>query len=52
MIIIRNLATDSQSFLEGHSNVISTLAISHDGKKLASGEIGLAAGIKVRRKNV
>lgn len=49
MVIVRNLATNSQSFLEGHSEVISTLAISRDGKRLASGEIAIAAGIKVGR---
>jgi hypothetical protein len=36
-----------QAFLEGHNNVVSTLAISHDGTKLASGEVGLTPGTKV-----
>lgn len=39
-----------QAFLEGHNNIVSTLAISHDGTKLASGEIGLTPGTKVRRR--
>ena len=47
MIVVKNLATDSQSFLEGHNNVVSTLTISHDGTMLASGELGLTPGTKV-----
>jgi hypothetical protein len=52
MIVVRNLALDTQCFLEGHNNVVSALCISHDGKKLASGEVGLTAGTKVRNATV
>jgi hypothetical protein len=49
MVVVRNLSSDAQAFLEGHNNAVSTLAISHDGKRLASGELGLTPGTKVRR---
>lgn len=49
-IVIKNLTTDKEAFLDGHSNEISCVAISHDGTKLASGQINFT-GVKVSRYN-
>ena len=38
-VIIRNVTTTKQSFLKGHSNNISCLAVSKSGKFIASGQV-------------
>lgn len=37
-IIVRNTVTNNQTFLEGHSSDVSCLALSGDGRTLASGQ--------------
>lgn len=44
-VVLKNLKTDKEAFLEGHSQDISCLAMSHDGSKAASGQINLI-GVK------
>mmetsp|Transcript_2170 Transcript_2170/g.3203 ORF Transcript_2170/g.3203 Transcript_2170/m.3203 type:complete len:657 (-) Transcript_2170:238-2208(-) len=39
IIVVRNLEMNKQSFLEGHTNTVSCLAVSHDGTKVVSGQI-------------
>jgi len=36
-VVVRNVIKQTQFFLQGHDNHISTIAISRDGKYLASG---------------
>lgn len=38
-LVIQNWKTKAQYFLEGHTNVISTVAMSKSGKFIASGQI-------------
>lgn len=38
-IVIQNWQTKEQSFLEGHTNVISAVAVSKTGNYVASGQI-------------
>ena len=45
-IVIKNLQTQKESFLNLHTNNVSCLSVSHDGTKLASGQINLI-GVKV-----
>lgn len=44
-IVVRNIALNRQSFLRGHNNRVSCLSVSHDGTKLASGQVN-QAGVK------
>ena len=37
-IILKNVATNQQTFLEGHSSDVSCLTVSKDGASLASGQ--------------
>ena len=37
-IIVKNVMTNQQAFLEGHSNDVSCLAVSKDGRTLATGQ--------------
>jgi len=47
MVIVQNLATEQQCFLQGHTGIsVSALAISQDGKRLATGEQGITPGSK------
>ena len=46
-IVIKNLVTEKEAFIDGHSNNISCLTISQDGSKMASGQINIP-GVKVR----
>jgi hypothetical protein len=48
-LVIKNLVTDKEAFLDGHSNIISCATINRDGTKLASGQVSMT-GIKVREK--
>ena len=45
-VVIKNLATEKEAFIDGHTNIISCLTISEDGTKLASGQINIS-GVKV-----
>lgn len=47
-LAIKNWKTKKENFLEGHTNVISTVAISNDGLYVASGQIN-HMGFKVYR---
>ena len=38
-VIIRELGTNKQEFLSGHSNNVSCLAVSKSGKFVASGQV-------------
>lgn len=38
-IVAKNIQTGHQEFLDGHTNAVSSLALSHDGNKLASGQV-------------
>lgn len=44
-IVIKNVVTDREAFLDGHNNEISCVAISNDGATLASGQTNLL-GVK------
>eukprot|EP00750_Incisomonas_marina_P001963 INCI11854.1.p1 GENE.INCI11854.1~~INCI11854.1.p1 ORF type:complete len:650 (-),score=121.45 INCI11854.1:1736-3685(-) len=49
-IVVKNIRTGAQEFLDGHTNAVSCLALSHDGTKLASGQVadsGFAAEVIV-----
>jgi WD40 repeat protein len=45
-VVVQNWKTKSQVFLSGHTNVISTIAVSPNGKYIASGQISYM-GFKV-----
>lgn len=45
-IVIKNLTTDKEAFLDGHSDEVSCITISRDGSRLASGQKYLM-GVKV-----
>ena len=49
-IVVKNLVTEKEAFVDGHSNQISCLSISNDGSKMASGQIAMP-GIKVSYTN-
>lgn len=49
-VVIKNLATEKEAFIDGHTNLISCLTINGDGTKLASGQINIP-GVKVRIRN-
>lgn len=38
-IVIKNLATEREAFLDGHSQEVSCIGISHNGTRLASGQV-------------
>ena len=38
IVVIKNVQSGDQAFLEGHSEDVSCLAVSHDGTKMASGQ--------------
>ncbi len=44
-LVIKNLVTDKEAFIDGHTNVISCVSISNDGSKAATGQVTLP-GIK------
>ncbi|KAJ8919844.1 hypothetical protein NQ315_006373 [Exocentrus adspersus] len=46
-VVIQNWATKKQQFLTGHTNIISSIAVSASGKYLASGQINYI-GFKAR----
>lgn len=47
MVIVQNLATEHQCFLQGHTGIsVSALAISRDGSRLATGHEGITPSSK------
>mmetsp|Transcript_18580 Transcript_18580/g.25664 ORF Transcript_18580/g.25664 Transcript_18580/m.25664 type:complete len:653 (+) Transcript_18580:70-2028(+) len=44
-VVIKNIVTDKEAFLDGHNNEISCIALSHDGNTIASGQTHLL-GVK------
>jgi len=44
-IVIKNIRTEKEAFLDGHSKDVSCIAMSHDGQKLASGQVNFL-GVK------
>lgn len=47
-LVLKNLVTDKEAFFDGHSQDISCVAMSHNGDRLASGQINFT-GVKVFR---
>ena len=45
-VVLKNIRTDKEAFLDGHTHEISCISISHNGRRLASGQINLV-GVKV-----
>lgn len=44
-IVLKNLVTDKEAFLDGHTNNISCITLTQDGDKVASGQISIS-GVK------
>jgi cilia- and flagella-associated protein 52 len=44
-VVIKNLVTGKEAFIDGHSNSISCITMSNDGSKLASGQVNIT-GVK------
>ena len=44
-VVIKNLRTDKDAFLEGHTREVSCVTVSHDGTKVASGQVNIT-GVK------
>jgi len=40
-VVVKNIADNTQSFMQGHSNEVCCLAVSNDGKKVVSGQNNL-----------
>lgn len=47
-VVIKNIKTEKEAFLDGHSHEISCIAMSSDGYYLASGQLQ-QHGIKVKK---
>lgn len=45
MLVIKNLRTEKEAFLNGHSREVSCITLSHDGRKIASGQVNFI-GVK------
>ena len=48
-VVLKNLATEREAFLDGHTDLVSCLTISNDGSRAASGQKNIS-GVKVRTK--
>ena len=48
-VVLKNLVTEKEAFLDGHTDLISCLTISTDGSKAASGQKNIS-GVKVSEK--
>jgi WD40 repeat protein len=46
LVVVKNLKTEKEAFLDGHTHEISCVKISHDGRTAASGQIN-NMGVKV-----
>ena len=47
-VVLKNLATEKEAFLDGHTNIISCLTVSSDGTRASSGQINIS-GVKVSK---
>lgn len=45
-VVVKDIKRNTQCFLRGHTDVITCLAISNDGSKLASGQQSKSRGNK------
>jgi len=45
-VVIKNIVTNKEAFLDGHSQEVSCVAMSHNGERLASGQLHFT-GVKV-----
>lgn len=45
-VVLKNLVTDKECFLDGHSHEVSCISMSHHGDYLASGQVNFT-GVKV-----
>ncbi|KAJ0401240.1 hypothetical protein P43SY_010964 [Pythium insidiosum] len=45
-VVIKHLKTNTQTFLRGHTDLITCLALSNDGTRLASGQVSKSRGNK------
>jgi hypothetical protein len=45
-LVLKNLVTDKEAFIDGHNNIISCVAMDANGTHVATGQISLT-GIKV-----
>jgi hypothetical protein len=45
-VVLKNISTGKEAFLDGHNNDVSCIGMSHNGEKLASGILHLT-GVKV-----
>lgn len=45
-VVIKNLKTQKEAFLDGHSHNVSVIKLSPDGRKVGSGQTNFA-GVKV-----
>jgi succinate dehydrogenase/fumarate reductase-like Fe-S protein len=50
-IVLKNLVSDKEAFLDGHNQDITCMAMSHDGEKIASGQTQFT-GVKVSRESL
>jgi len=46
-VVIKNMKTNAQAFLQGHTDRVSCVTVSKDGRYIASGQV-TAMGFKVR----
>jgi cilia- and flagella-associated protein 52 len=44
-IVIKNVLNEKEAFIDGHTNLVSAVTVSHDGTKLATGQINIT-GVK------
>lgn len=49
--MLKNIRTEKEAFLDGHSNEVSCIAISRDGNKIASGQVNIT-GVKVKENSL
>lgn len=45
-VVVKNVKSDREAFLDGHEHEISCISLSHDGTKVVSGESNII-GVKV-----
>eukprot|EP01041_Mallomonas_annulata_P004309 gene4309-8569_t len=44
-VVVRNIKTEKEAFLDGHTREVSCISVSHDGQRLASGQVNFL-GVK------
>lgn len=45
-VVIKNVASGKESFLDGHTNEVTCISLSNDGSRVASGQVNIP-GVKV-----